>query len=66
MNKFELYEHVKIISNGATGTIVDIKNDKDKYKYYCIEYDEEFSYLDKDMGIIYVKEDDIEKLEDAK
>lgn len=61
MKEFKMYDHVKILINGANGIIVDILK-RGKETYYCIEYDEEYSYLDKDMGIIYVKEKDIVKI----
>lgn len=56
--KFKMYEKVRIIDNNATGTIVDITK-KDNTIYYCIEYDDEYKYLDKDMGIVYLTEKDI-------
>ena len=56
---FDLYTKVKLKSNGATGVIVNIEMNDNK-KYYCIEYDEQYQYLDEDMGIIYVTEDEID------
>lgn len=61
MKEFKMYDHVKIFSSGAKGIIVDII-EREKETFYCIEYDEEYSYLDKDMGIIYVKVKDIVKI----
>ena len=58
---YKLYEKVKILENDATGTIVDIE-EKDGTIYYCIEYDDEYKHLDKDMGIVYLTEKDIVKI----
>ncbi len=62
MTDFEMYDHVKIKENNATGFIVDIESKDDK-TYYCIEYDEDYQYLDEDMGIVYLTKDKIEKIE---
>lgn len=55
----DLYTRVKLKSNGATGIIVNIEI-KNNNKYYCIEYDEKYQYLDEDMGIVYVTEQEID------
>ena len=55
----DLYTRVKLKSNGATGIIVNIEM-KNNNKYYCIEYDEKYQYLDEDMGVVYVTEQEID------
>ena len=65
MTRFELYEHVLIKELGATGKIVDISYNSNNEKYYCIEYDDEFKYLDGDMGIVYLTEEKLEKIMDT-
>ena len=62
MTNFSMFDHVRIKENNATGHIVDIKNKEDEI-YYCIEYDENYQYLDEDMGIVYLTKDKIEKIE---
>ena len=52
MTDFEMYDHVKIKENNATGFIVDIESK-----------DEDYQYLDEDMGIVYLTKDKIEKIE---
>lgn len=63
MTNFELYDHVMIKESGAKGKIVDISYNDNNEKYYCIEYDDEFKYLDEDMEITYLKEEKIEKID---
>lgn len=60
MTAFKEYEKVRIKNSGATGTIVDIDTKGEK-TFYCVEYDEEFRYLDEDMGVTYCTEDELEK-----
>lgn len=62
MADFKEYEKVRIKENGAIGTIVDTSVSDDGVLFYCVEYDEDFRYLDEDMGITYLTGDKLEKV----